>query len=99
MWLTPGPTPLLAGWLDGWLLTPPICVPACLRACRGNSLLEVLPDWMPEALPQLELLDVSACARLDLRSVAGLTQLQTLALQVGGRGARCWDTVTPDEMR
>ncbi|KAL4445740.1 hypothetical protein ABPG77_008939 [Micractinium sp. CCAP 211/92] len=48
---------------------------------RGNALLEALPPWMPEALPRLELLDVSACSRLDLRTITALTQLRTLALQ------------------
>lgn len=48
---------------------------------RGNALLEALPPWMPEAMPGLELLDVSACSRLDLGTVTPLTQLHTLALQ------------------
>jgi hypothetical protein len=48
---------------------------------RGNALLESLPDWLPGALPHLESLDVSACSRLDLRSITAWTQLTTLSLQ------------------
>lgn len=49
---------------------------------RGNALLESLPDWLPGALPRLQSLDVSACSRLDLRSITAWTQLTTLSLQV-----------------
>lgn len=49
---------------------------------RGNALLESLPDWLPDALPRLQSLDVSACSRLDLRSITAWTQLTTLSLQV-----------------
>lgn len=55
---------------------------------RGNALLEALPDWLPGALPGLELLDVSACSRLDLQGVVGFKQLKTLAIQVGWVGGR-----------
>lgn len=48
---------------------------------RGNALLEELPEWMPEGLPALELLDVSCCSRLDLSALARFTRLRTLALQ------------------
>lgn len=48
---------------------------------RGNALLERLPDWLPGVLPHLESLDVSACSRLDLRSITAWTQLTTLSLQ------------------
>ncbi|KAL4425880.1 hypothetical protein ABPG75_009896 [Micractinium tetrahymenae] len=48
---------------------------------RGNALLEALPPWMPEAMPHLHCLDVSACSRLDLGIVTAFTQLKTLALQ------------------
>lgn len=48
---------------------------------RGNSLLETLPPWLPGALPSLQLLDVSACVRLDLASLAQFTTLRTLGLQ------------------
>lgn len=54
---------------------------------RGHALLEALPSWLPGAMPHLESLDVSACGRLDLRSLARFTQLRTLALQVGKGGA------------
>lgn len=45
-------------------------------------LLQELPDWLPAALPGLELLDVSGCLRLDLAPLTALTQLRTLALHV-----------------
>ncbi|GAB4823973.1 hypothetical protein N2152v2_011019 [Parachlorella kessleri] len=49
---------------------------------RGNALVEQLPAWMPTAMPHLKLLDVSHCHRLDLAaSLAGFSQLETLALQ------------------
>lgn len=49
---------------------------------RGNALMEQLPDWMPAAMPKLQLLDVSHCYRLDLaKSLRGFSQLTTLVLQ------------------
>lgn len=63
---------------------------------RGHALLEVLPPWLPGAMPQLEALDVTGCSRLDPSCLAAFTQLQTLAMQVGrvggggeGNGGAC----------
>lgn len=51
--------------------------------------MDELPAWMPGSLPALRLLDVSYCYRLDLAAcLPRFTQLETLALQVGGRGLK-----------
>ena len=73
----------LAEAMHWWGRTNCSCHAAVGAPCRGNALVELLPAWMPTAMPHLRLLDVSHCHRLDLAaSLAGFSQLETLAMQV-----------------